>query len=113
MPVLASAAVRSGSRGLHGRSRDAPERLPGKHVTREDFNTGTFTDIWPLTVDEGTLFVLGAEAAGRDDLRRGVHNHRRHSVWAERHGEQYRQVPATLRTSGRRARTGSTRTRPC
>jgi hypothetical protein len=34
-----------------------PPRLPGEHLTREAFNSGPSgaTDIWPLTVDSGTL----------------------------------------------------------
>ena len=38
-------------------TRANPPRLPGEHLTREAFNSGPSgaTDIWPLTVDSGTL----------------------------------------------------------
>jgi hypothetical protein len=36
----------------------APDPLPGQHLTREQFNNGDLagaTDVWPFTVDSGTL----------------------------------------------------------
>jgi hypothetical protein len=53
-----------------GAGGSSPKPLPGKHVTRTEFNSGPSTNIWPLKVDEGTLSCLkvGTRTDGEPSL---------------------------------------------